>query len=102
MRYRVRFTPEAEADLVRLYAFILERNPTDLAVVERALDAIRAALTTLERLPFTCRKAATHSPFLRELLIPFGATGDVALFEIDDAETVTVLAVRHQRENDYH
>jgi hypothetical protein len=26
----------------------------------------------------------------------------VALFEIDDQQTVTVLAVRHQREDDYH
>lgn len=102
MRYRVRFTPEAEADLVRLYAFILDRDSSDWGLAERALDAIRSALVTLERFPFTCRKAAIDSPFLRELIIPFGAAGYVALFEIDDAETVSVLAVRHQRENDYH
>jgi hypothetical protein len=59
-------------------------------------------LVTPEEFPFTCRKAATDSPFLRELIIPFGATGYVALFEINDAETVTVLAVRHQRESDSH
>ncbi|MDX9768663.1 MAG: type II toxin-antitoxin system RelE/ParE family toxin, partial [Ectothiorhodospiraceae bacterium] len=41
------------------------------------------------------------TPFLRELLISFGATGYVMLFEIDDASTVTILAVRHQREDDY-
>ena len=41
-------------------------------------------------------------PFLRELIIPFGASGYVALFEIDDSHTVTILAVRHQRESDYH
>jgi mRNA-degrading endonuclease RelE of RelBE toxin-antitoxin system len=35
-------------------------------------------------------------------VISFGASGYVALFEIDDATTVTVLAVRHQREEDYH
>jgi len=40
--------------------------------------------------------------FLRELIIAFGASGHVALFEIDGAETVTVLAVRQQGENDYH
>jgi plasmid stabilization system protein ParE len=100
--HRVRFTREAESDLVRLYAFILERDATDLALAERALEAIRAGMATLEQIPFTCRKAATDSPFLRELVIPFGAAGYVALFEIDDAETVTVLAVRHQRESDYH
>jgi hypothetical protein len=39
---------------------------------------------------------------LRELLIPFGRAGYVALFEIDDNQTVTVLAVRHQLEDDYY
>ncbi|MBC9073029.1 type II toxin-antitoxin system RelE/ParE family toxin [Thauera sp. CAU 1555] len=102
MTYRVRFAPEAEDDLVRLYAFLLEQDAADWALAERALDAIRAGIQTLEQLPFTCRKAAADSPFLRELVIPFGAAGYVALFEIDDAETVTVLAVRHQREDDYH
>jgi len=33
--------------------------------------------------PFTCRKAS-GDPFLRELLSPFGESGYVALFEIDD------------------
>ena len=101
MTYRVRFTREAEADLVRLYEFILERVETDLDVAERALDAIRHAITGLERSPFSYRKAA-ESPFLRELVIPFGASGYVALFEIDDERTVTVLALRHQREDDYY
>lgn len=102
MTYRVRFTPEAEADLVRLYQFMLQRDVTDWALAERALEAIRAGMATLERFPFTCCKASIDSPFLRELLIPFGAAGCVALFEIDDAETITALAVRRQRESDYH
>jgi len=41
-------------------------------------------------------------PFLRELVIGFGASGYVLLFEVEDASTVTVLAVRDQREGDYH
>jgi hypothetical protein len=41
-------------------------------------------------------------PFLREFIIPFGASGCVALFEIENRDTVTLLAVRHQREEDYH
>jgi plasmid stabilization system protein ParE len=102
MTFRVRFTQEAEADLVRLYEFILERDAADWTLAERALEAIRAGMVTLEQMPFTCRKATTDSPFLRELVIPFGAAGYVALFEIHDAETVTILAVRYQRESDYH
>lgn len=102
MTYRIRFTPEAEDDLLKLYRFMLERDATDWTLAERALAAIRAAMVTLEQFPFTCRKASIDSPFLLELLIPFGGSGDVALFEIEDAETGTILTVRHQRESDYH
>jgi plasmid stabilization system protein ParE len=100
--YRVRFTEQAEADLVRLYEFILERDETDWAVAERALEAIRNAVRSLELSPFSYRKATSSNPFLREVVIPFGASGYVALFEIDDDKTVSILAVRHQREDDYH
>jgi hypothetical protein len=31
-----------------------------------------------------------------------GANGYGALFEIDDATTLTLLALRHQREEDFH
>ncbi|MBK6741928.1 MAG: type II toxin-antitoxin system RelE/ParE family toxin [Hydrogenophilales bacterium] len=102
MSFTVRFTEEAEADLLRLYDFILARDATDWAVAERALEAIRDAMLSLERSPFSYRKAMDGNPFLRELVIPFGAAGYVALFEIDDAQTVTILAVRQQREDDYH
>jgi len=55
----------------------------------------------LQDFPFTCRKASPENPFLRELVLSFGAGGYVALFEIEDERTVTLLAVRHQREEDY-
>lgn len=102
MTFAVRFTPHAESDLVRLYEFILERDDNDWALAERALEAIRHAIRGLELSPFSYRKAAAANPFLRELVIPFGASGYVALFEIDNAQTVTVPAVRHQLEDDYH
>jgi len=100
--FKVRFAESAEADLVRLYQFILERDETDWKLAERAIRAIKDAVRSLELSPFSCRKATRGSPFLRELVIPFGAAGCVALFEIDDDKTVTILAVRHQREDDYH
>ena len=101
MSFRVRFTETAEADLVRLYEYILERNETDWAIAERALEAIKNGIRSLELSPFSFRKATADNPFLRELIIPFGVAGYVALFEIDSSETVTILAVRHQREDDY-
>jgi plasmid stabilization system protein ParE len=100
--YRIRFTEEAELDLVRLYQFMLERDGADLALAERALDAIRKAFRSLEFMPFSFRKATSDNPFLREIVIPFGASGYVALYEIENDETLTILAVRHQREDDYH
>ena len=78
------------------------RQPAgDLNLADHALQAIRAAFGALRTTPFNCRKAG-HSPFLRKLVIPFGETGYVAQFEIVNAQEVVVVAVRHQREDDYH
>ncbi len=100
-RVEVRFTEEAQADLLRLFDFLLEH---DLQVALRARQTLEDSFKLLEQFPFTCRKAAqgAHGPRLRELIISFGASGYVALFEIDNATTVTVLALRHQREEDFH
>jgi plasmid stabilization system protein ParE len=97
-RYRLRFTPEAEADLLRLYDFLLA---SDLVAADRALNAINASLEILRASPFSCRKALPDNAFVREFIIPFGSAGYVALFEIDSRSDVTILAVRHQREEDY-
>ena len=105
MNVRVRLTRNAEADLERLFDFVLERElgraGGDLELAEEALAAIRAGVATLKTSPFTCRKAG-QSPFLRELIIPFGRSGYVALFEIVGMTEVVVCAVRHQLEDDYH
>ena len=74
----------------------------DFDAAQLAVDATRDAVErSLSRAPFVYRKAG-DSPFLRELLIPFRGAGYVALYEINDAVHVTVLAVRHQLEDDYH
>lgn len=105
MTYRVIFSPEAEEDLLRLFehAFARELNSAsgDLDVPAKAIDAIEKACLFLEISPFSCRKPGA-SGLVRELIIPFGASGFVALFEIRDARTVLIGAIRHQRESDYH
>jgi plasmid stabilization system protein ParE len=100
-RFRVRFTLEVEKDILRLFDFPLEQ---DFSAAERAEAAIAKAIEMLEVFPFSCRKTSggSGSPFLRELIIPLRDSGYVVLFEIADARTVTILAVRHQREEDYH
>jgi plasmid stabilization system protein ParE len=103
--FRVRLTRDAEADLDRLFDFLVERELArdggDLYLPEQAMAALRAGMATLQSSPFTCRKAGT-SPFLRELIIPFGRSGYVALIDIESESTVAVVAVRHQLEDDYH
>lgn len=105
MTFKVRLTRAAEADLDRLFDYLLERELNrdggDLALPDQAITALRSGIATLKTSPFTCRKAG-QSPFLRELIVPFGRSGYVALFEIEDESQVAVLAVRHQLEDDYH
>lgn len=98
MGFGVRFTLDAKSDLEPLYGFSVEQDPV---AAKRALAVIGRAWTVLEDFPFSCRKASAATPFLRELVISFGDAGYVALFEIENEHTVTVLAVRHQREDDY-
>lgn len=105
MTFKVFFGPAARQDLERLFDYALERELSsatgDLDVPARAIEAIRNACRFLEQSPFSCRKVGTSS-LHRELIIPFGAYGYVALFEIVDASTVLIGAIRHQRESDYH
>lgn len=102
MSFRVRFTEEAQADIERLYDFLLDQDPPDFTAAERALAAIAHGVALLEHSPWSCRKIHAGEPLLRELLIGFGRSGYVALFEIENEHTVTVLAIRHQLEDDYH
>jgi plasmid stabilization system protein ParE len=97
--YQVRFASAAADDLQRLFDFLAEQ---DLNAAERAHEAIGSAITMLQNFPFSCRKATSENPFLRELVISFGNAGYVALFEVENSDTLTVLAIRHQREDDFY
>jgi plasmid stabilization system protein ParE len=102
--FAVRYTDAARDDLLRLLDFLLDRAQTaeDFDAAQDTVDAIRTAVEThLAKTPFIFRKAGA-SPFLRELVIPLYRTGYVAMYEIGPGNTVTILAIRHQREDDYH
>jgi plasmid stabilization system protein ParE len=60
-----------------------------------------AANSHLATTPYSYRKVAQR-PTLRELIIPFSATGYVLRFDIRTPESVLVIGVRHQREEDFH
>ena len=100
----VRYTAAAREDLLRLFDSLLTKAETveDFDAAQRAIETIRVAVEShLGRTPLIFRKAA-KSPFVRELVIPFGGAGYVALYEIERGDAVNVLAVRHQFESDYH
>lgn len=105
MKYRVLFSEAAALDLEQLFDFALQREldseTGDLDIPTKALQAIKEGVAFLTTSPFACRKAGSSS-FIRELIIPFGHTGYVAIFEIVSSDTVIIGAVRHQREDDYH
>ncbi len=103
MSFLVRLTRGALEDLQRLEAFLLgaalEHGDWDLP--DRAMQAIRREFRILESNPFTCR-IASDDRLERELVIPFGGSGYVALFHMVGEHEVVVSAIRHQREDDYH
>ncbi len=103
MSFSVRLTREALEDLRRLEDFLVEQalEHGDFDLPLRAVAAIRRELRILETNPYTCRKVSDR-PMERELVIPFGNSGYVAMFEIIGEREVAVGAIRHQREDDYH
>ena len=103
MSFQVLWSARARADLLRLHGFLLDRaiSPDQLGLADEAVDAIEhAAVHHLGRTPFIFRRAGP-SVTTRELIIPFGTTGYVARYEIISDRRVLVLAVRHQREEDF-
>jgi plasmid stabilization system protein ParE len=51
--------------------------------------------------PHTGRKVEHDGQQLRELPISFGRAGYVALYQLAEKGDVHILAIRHQREDDY-
>jgi|WetSurSiteA1Bulk_404760.scaffolds.fasta_scaffold05331_3 plasmid stabilization system protein ParE len=93
---QVRLTPRAGQDLKRLYDFLLAK---DERVAGNAIETIKVSFKPLAHLPMIGRPIEDD---IRELVIDFGRIGYLALYHYDtDIDTVIILAIRHQRENDY-
>ena len=104
MTFKVEFTPEAEADLDRLFDFLLDRAETmdDAMRAYPAIEALRTAVDShLSITPYSYRKVGVR-PTLRELIVPFDSTGYILRFDIRTPELVLVIGARHQREEDFH
>ena len=90
---QVIYTEEALLDLEHLFDFLVEQ---DLEAATRAVRHIRDAVELLERHPVIGRPGEQG---LRELVISYGKSGYVALYDFVEAEDVVlVFAFGHQRE----
>jgi plasmid stabilization system protein ParE len=83
-------------DLAGMVDFLLENAPDRARI---AVARIRSAVEALQQHPHLGRRVDDG---LRELVISYGATGYLALYEFDEAnDTVLVARVRQQREAGY-
>lgn len=95
---QVRLSARAQSDLFRLHTFLLRK---DANAAKRALFAIREALMPLQHSPMAGRPVENRED-LRELVIEFGTTGYLAMYRFEARlDAVTILAIKHQREDDY-
>ncbi len=95
---RVIITEGAVQGLENCRLFLSEKNPQ---VAIRAGHAIEHQFALLETEPEIGRPF-DDLPELRELIIPFGDSGYVALYRHEiEANAVYVLAFRHQKEAGY-
>jgi len=95
---RLIWTPQALADVSRLYRFLL---PKDAEAARRAAKAIRAEVRILADRARIGRAVDDMGPEFREWSIRFGGSGYLALYRIE-GDSVSILAVRHQKEAGYH
>lgn len=92
---RIVVTPGAARGLERCRQFLAQKSPT---ASRRAAQAIKRQFELLATQPGIGRPLEDE-PSLRELIVAFGDSGYVALYRYDlQADTVFVLAFRHQRE----
>ena len=92
----VGYSEQAFRDFERLFEFLAQEN-AGLALA--AVAAITDAISMLARHPRIGRPAEQG---LQELVISRGKTGYVALYRYNEAaDSVLVLALRHQREAGY-
>ena len=84
----------ATADLARLHAFLVDKNP---AAADRAVAALVAAIQSISAFPKRGRPSGT--PNIRELIVPFGGAGYVVRYShSEQADEAAVLRITHGRE----
>jgi len=93
----VKFAPSAIRDMQRLREFLRPKSPD---AAKRAGEAIKKTLAVLGLQPKMGRPIEDMPDHYREWVIDFGGSGYVARYRLE-ADSVTILAVRHQKEAGY-
>jgi plasmid stabilization system protein ParE len=94
---QVKLSPRALLDIRRLYDFLAAKDAT---VASNAVDVIVSSFIPLTRIPKVGRKK--EGTDLHELIIDFGSSGYIALYDFDDdIDEIVIVALRHQKEKDY-
>jgi len=88
------WTPQALADIQRLYRFLA---PRDLNAARNVITEIRSSVKILTYQPAPGRPLEELPPSFREWPVSFGNSGYIVLYRIDD-NAIPILAVRHQWE----
>jgi len=88
------WSPSALLDVQRLYHFLAPKNPD---AAKRAVKAIRQGVNVLEQQPGIGRPIEDMDNEFRDWIIDVGDSGYVARYRVGQ-NSVTVLAVRHQKE----
>jgi plasmid stabilization system protein ParE len=85
--------PQAQADMQRLYDFLVEKDPR---AAERAIRAMQLGAQKLLEFPRVGRRMDDASE-RRELYVPFGTGAYVLRYRIHE-DTIVVIRVWHSRE----
>jgi plasmid stabilization system protein ParE len=88
------WSPSALLDVLRLYRFLAPKSPE---AAKRAVQAIRQGVKVLEQQPGVGRPVEDMDDEFRDWIIDFGDSGYVARYRVDQ-QSITILAVRHQKE----
>ena len=94
---RLIWSPAALIDVQRLYRFLAPKN---IDAAKRAVMAIRQGVKVLAQQPGIGRPVDDLPSEFREWIIDFGDSGYIARYRLE-ADVVTILAVRHQKEVGY-
>ena len=93
----LKWTENSLRGVQKVYRFLAQYDPE---AAQAAVKTIQNKAAILKRQPGAGRPADDLDPEHRELVIPFGASGYVLVYEVQQ-DYILVLAVKHQKEAGY-